>query len=304
MKKVLLLLFLFQSLFSGLISAQGTSPDSTSLLKRQIAQAAQELIDSLPDVRMQAHEQLKNDLVKWLSQKESWRHPLEELPTLSVQYAADSSFRFITWQVETPDRHYRHGGIVQRRSSPQAPVLLHDRPPQARFSEYETTDATDWFGGLCYALYPFETQDGQTVWLCFFYDSYSPYIARKWVDVLHFDTNGKLRFGLPVFAKPDAFGGEDRLSRVLMEYFRQAATRFNYDIELGLIVKEHIIPYGMLPDRSGPAPVPDGSYEGFRYEKGLWKYEEKIFHQSLRDNEYPRPYPILDKRKDLFGKKQ
>ena len=303
MKKVLLLLLL-AGLFTGLTYAQSTEADSSALLKKRISQAAQELIDSLPEQRMHAHEQLKNDLIQWLAQGESWSYSLEELPTLSVQYPADSSFRLITWQVETPDRNYRHGGIVQHKATPQAPVLLHDRPAEALFSEYTATDASDWFGGLCYALHAFTTQDGQTAWLAFFYDSYSPYLARKWVDVLSFTPEGKVQFGLPVFVKPDSFGGEDRLSRVLMEYFRQAATRFNYDAELDLIIKDHIIPYGTLPDQSGPAPIPDGSYEGFRYEKGRWIYVEKIFHQTLRDNEYPRPYPVLNSRKDLFGKKQ
>ncbi len=302
-KALLLLLFFIGT--STTTFGQQEAADSTSLWKEAISRQAMLLIDSSAQVRWQAHLKLKEVLPEFLRDPGSWSFSFAELPTLSVQYPQDSSFRLITWQVETADHRYRHGGMLQFKAGKAGPVSLQDRPPEALFSEYVPTDAQDWFGGICYALYPFERANGQTAWLAFFYSSHSPYIARKWVDVLWFDESKKPRFGLPVFVKPDAFAGEDHLHRVLMEYFRGAATRFNYDRELGLIIKDHIIPYGMLPDRSGPAPVPDGSYEGFRYQNGKWMYEEKVFHHALQDGQAPRPFPKLDKEKkrDILGRK-
>ncbi len=291
--------------FAGLFQANPLAAQDDSLALR-VQFLARQLIDSTPQIREQAHARLTEALMKLLQQPKSEERSFEALQTISLQTPPDSSFRFFTWQCEMADGSYRHGGILQRREDPQNPIALRDQPPQARFSEYTSDYADSWIGGICYALHPFQTEDGQTAWLAFFYDSHSPFIARKWMDVIWFDEDQNLRFGLPVFSMPDEFGGFDKHSRVLMEYYRYAATRFAYEDELGLVIKDHIVPYGMLPDRSAPAPVPDGSYEGFRYEKGLWIYNDKIFHQVLQDDEYPRPFPVLDKQKgrDILGRKQ
>ncbi len=291
-------------LLSLLLQTTALTARDSLMLRLQFL--AEQLIDSRPEIRQQAHARLTETLLALLQQNDSWQQNFDKLPTISIQIPADSSFRFFTWQCEMPDGSYRHGGVLQKRDAPQNPIALRDQPPEARFSEYTSGYADDWIGGICYALYPFTTEDQQTAWLAFFYDSYSPYIARKWMDVLWFDQEQNLRFGLPVFPMPDKFGGLDKHSRVLMEYYRYASTRFNYDEELQVVIKDHIIPYGMLPDNSAPAPVPDGSYEGFRYKNGLWIYDDKLFHQALRDNEAPRPFPILDKQKDkdIFGRKQ
>ena len=53
----------------------------------------------------------------------------------------------------------------------------------------------------------------------------------------------------------------------------------------------------------GMTNVPDGSYEGYYYEEGLWKYKEKIF--AFISETPPQGKSILGaNRKSLFGGKE
>ena len=103
-------------------------------------------------------------------------------------------------------------------------------------------------------------------------------------------------FGAPVFV----YEGNQLKHRVVREYSAEVSTRCNYDDLLELIIFDHFIEqngtYG-----EGPVNYPDGSYEAYRLQGGLWWHVDKVFDQV--SDEAPRPAPILDHRtKDIFGK--
>jgi len=78
----------------------------------------------------------------------------------------------------------------------------------------------------------------------------------------------------------------------------------NIDESLKAIIFDHLVVMkGQLPGQ-GLTYVPDGTYEGYKLEKGLWVYVPKMFHGVL--DKAPRPEPKLDGRKgiDIFGKKK
>ena len=78
-----------------------------------------------------------------------------------------------------------------------------------------------------------------------------------------------------------------------MEYKAGAGPKLNYDNELKMIVKEHLISESNEPDNKSTL-VGDGDYEGFVWYKGKWIYQAKIFDQVTPNGEVPLPNPVKE----------
>ncbi len=245
--------------------------------------------DSLEQVRFGACRQLIQGLVRALKIENSYQYPFSRLKTLSILAPPDSSFRIFTWQLFVNDSTYRYFGAIQMN---QRELLLHrllDRSEDmGRVPTHETLTPDRWFGALYYNLIPFDTKSGKQ-YLLFGYDGYEFYNKRKIVDVLRFDEKGKPLFGSTVFVrdKPLPNGPEQRL---VLEYSAEAKVKCNWDEQYQMILFDHLItmpsPFGM-----GFTAVPDGSYDGLKFEKGNWKFVEKVFNDVME--EAPRPEPVL-----------
>jgi len=253
--------------------------------------------DSLPENRFAACRKLIPTLVKALQFPNSFRYPFERLRAISILYPRDSSFRIFTWQLMVNPGEYRYYGAIQMNSPELQLFPLIDRSFEVDNPEQAVLPHDRWYGALYYNIKSFESPQGP-MHLLFGYDGNSLFERRKLVDVLHF-REGKPFFGAPVFLNPD--GAPRTRNRILLEYAAEATIRLNYDPALDLLIFDHLIP---LATEHGPSFVPDGSYEAYRLQDGLWHYIPKVFHQTL--DEAPRDFPILDQRKniDIFGRKK
>lgn len=115
------------------------------------------------------------------------------------------------------------------------------------------------------------------------------------MEVLTFDGNGQPVFGGPYFSFKDdsAKAAKRRPVRFNIEYKKEAATTFNYDSSLDMIVFDHLISESNEPVRKDTY-VPDGDYEGFKWQNGQWLHVVKVFTTSLRDGQYPKDLKILN----------
>jgi hypothetical protein len=257
--------------------------------------------DSVEQERFAACRVVITSLVRALKVENSFRYPFDRLKSISILAPPDSSFRIFTWQLFVNDSTYRYYGAIQmnQRDLKLFPLVdrsfeLEDRPEYAQFAPDR------WFGALYYNLRPFETKEGRK-YLLFGYNAFSFFEKRKFLDVLSFDAAGKPVFGAPVFDRPAASRGALPEQRLLLEYSAEASVKLNWDEQYKMILFDHLIPMPS-PFGRGVTNVPDGSYEGFRLEKGRWVYVEKVFNDVM--DEVPRPEPILDGRKeqDIMGR--
>ena len=169
-----------------------------------------------------------------------------------------------------------------------------DRSFKVEDAEHAALSPEEWYGSVYYNLREVDGPEGK-YYLLFGFDGDSFFRKRKLIDVLYFK-EGKPVFGAPVFVHED----NQRKHRIVREYSAEVSTRCNYDELLELIIFDHLIelegPYG-----EGLVNYPDGSYEAYRLEGGLWWHVDKVFDQV--SEEAPRPAPVLDNRqKDIFGK--
>ena len=60
-----------------------------------------------------------------------------------------------------------------------------------------------------------------------------------------------------------------------------------------IVLYDHLISETDEPEKPFTF-VPDGDYEGFKWEKGKWVHIDKVFTYKLQDGQAPVGDPILD----------
>ncbi len=223
--------------------------------------------DSIETDRFGACHALITCLVRTLKTDNSFKYPFERLKSISIMAPPDSSFRIFTWQLFVNDSTYRYYGAIQMNRSELQLFPLRDRsfefetPPPF----LEECNPERWYGALYYNLRQFDTREGRK-YLLFGYDAFSFFEKRKVVEVLSFNADGKPVFGAPVF---DALPGRENgppVLRLIFEYSAEASVRVNWDEEYQMVLFDHLIPM-VSPFGREMAMVPDGSYDGLKFEK-------------------------------------
>lgn len=324
--------FFVISLF-GLMSISSTIAQSTTTIKE--ASDIENLEDTLgvlsytlvnaadAEQRFLACRAFIPTLTKALKTPNSFDYPFERLNTISIQYPQDSSFRVFTWQLYVDSSEYRYYGAIQLNAADLQLIPLVDRSFQLEEVEYLQTDARAWYGALYYNIRQFDTPEGRK-YLLFGYDGFEKIqryeenanrgramafshsdmeqlSQRKLIDVLTLQ-DGKATFGAPVFSSSLSPQGKLQ-SRVVLEYSAESKIVCNYDEFEKAIIFDHLMATGgEIPD-SKPMKIPDGTFEGYRLENGIWQYAPKMFNMVV--DKPPREMPVLDqKSKDLFGRKK
>jgi hypothetical protein len=252
--------------------------------------------DSLPEYRFAACRSFILTLVQALKTPNSFHYPFEQIKSVSIMYPPDSSFRIFTWQLYVDKDEYRYYGAIQMNSPELKLFPLVDRSFELTGNiEQLELQPDNWYGVVYYHIQQCDAPKG-TYYVLFGFDGFSFFRKRKVMDVLQF-REGKPIFGVPVFIHDPKTPAK---KRKVLEYAAAASVRFNFDPALDLIIHDHLI---AMPgeDGEGVNHYPDGSYEGYKYEKGLWRYIENVFTQT--QDQAPRPFPVLDNRKkDILGR--
>jgi len=241
------------------------------------------------------------ELQKELAKEDSFYDPLANIEWISKLYAADSSFRVISYQVNVNDASYDSYGFIQTQSGSVIPLV--NKNAELEDVEYLSLDKDNWFGALYYNMMEVEIE-GKTNYLLFGYDGYSKYDRRKVVEVITDVTEDNVVFGNEIFIVEKEGERPDRKQRILIEFSGHSNVTLNYDEGLDMIVHPHLISrMGTVPGQ-GATNVSDGSLVGYKLgEDGLWHFVEKIYNYV--SEEAPRPQPVLDGNKkdtDIMGK--
>lgn len=256
--------------------------------------------DSLEENRFAACHAMIPALVRALKTSNSFYYKFDRLKNISIQYPQDSSFRIFTWQLYVNKEEYRYYGAIQMNTPELKLYPLVDRSANVVDIEQEVLSADKWYGTVYYNLKECKGPQGK-YYLLFGFDGYEFFRKRKAIDVLTFGKDGLPIFGAPVFVEESKDKPTKTKKRILLEYSAASSVRLNYDEALGMIVFDHLIPMAGQYNE-GMVMVPDGSYQAYQLEKGVWKYQPMVLHAIME--EAPRPNPVLDTReKNILGKK-
>lgn len=244
--------------------------------------------------RFRADSSFTRGLVRALRTSHSFQYPFDSLQTVSHLYAPDSSFRIFSWQLRRDEYVFLQKGAIQMRTQ-DGSLKLFPLFDYSMFTPKPTdsvrTPAT-WIGAIYYRIILKEAR-GIKYYTLFGFDDYSISSSKKWIDVLTFDQRGEPKFGGPFFSFREDTVNKPVQARFNIEYKKEASALLNYDPELDLIVYDHLISESDEPAKKNTY-VPDGTYEGFRWNNGQWVHVDKVFDFKLEDGQFPAENKILD----------
>ncbi len=252
--------------------------------------------------RKKASNRIANLLERALQVPGSWDYPFDSLPQISIQTPEEKTFRIFSWQLYLDPGHYQHRAFLQLQDNPRHPLMLRDRSDEYLRLESTIGSADHWYGAVYYNIRTC-TYKREPYWLLFGFDSHEANSKRKVVEVLQLEDGKTPIFGAPVFLYKDAQGQVIKeKQRLMLDYATGSHVRLNYDEHYNMILFDHLMPFADERNGLGLVNIPDGTYEGFNYDKGQWVHVNKIFDKVMK--EAPVDFPVLDSRKgkNIFGR--
>jgi hypothetical protein len=253
------------------------------------------ILDELAPNRFEADSMFTKLLVHALKTPYSFNYHFDSIQTVSIVYAPDSSFRIFTWQFERDEAYYRQRGAIQINTADGSLKLF----PLIDMSDFSSnpTDSVrnnlNWIGAIYYGVV-MKTYKDKKYYTLLGYDDNDFASTKKWIEVLTFDNNGKPQFGGQYFDYPeDSLKPAQPTFRFCLEYKKDARARMNYDADMDLIMFDHLISENNHQSEKFTL-IPDGDYEGFKWNNGKWQLVSKVFDFKLQNGQAPRPAPIKD----------
>ncbi len=243
-------------------------------------------------------------LVRALKTRNSFYFPFDSLQTVSILYAPDSTFRIFTWQMKKDEYFYLQKGAIQYRTADGQLKLtpLHDQSMFTAKPEDSVRTNNNWIGAIYYRIIE-KTYKGKKYYTLLGFDGYTVSSNRKWAEVMTFDDKtGEPFFGGQFFSYKNDTAKRATQSRFYIEYKKEAGTTFNYNPELDMILYDHLISETDEPGRK-ETYVPDGDFEGFKWQNGQWVHVDKVFNFKLKEGQEPVDNIIRDKDGNINEKK-
>ncbi len=215
-------------------------------------------------------------MVQALKIENSYLYPFDSIPTISITKPADDQFRILTWQLTMKDRTYRYYGTIQMHSEQLKMFPLIDMSLFIPHPQDTILSSNNWYGCIYYNIVK-KKYKGSDYYLLFGWDGNDMWSNKKIIEVLSFD-----KFGTPVFGRPLFLlkGDTDPKTRIIIEYKEDASPVCNYDEKMKMIVISYLRPENPMSEGIYFTYIPDGTYVGFYFKKGLWRFKEKVFDQT------------------------
>lgn len=232
-------------------------------------------------------------LIRALKFPHSYDYPFDSL-NISQLRAPDNRFRILTWQLKKDEYVVWQKGAIQM-NTPDGSLKLF---PLFDYSMYTSSPSDsvrsprNWIGALYYRMIQ-KVYQGKNYYTLIGFDEFSVNSNKKWMEVLSFDSQGEPVFGGPFFSFENDSLKKPIQHRYSIEYKKEARAFFNYDSVLDLVILDHLVSETDEPQKKYTL-VPDGDYEAFRWHNGKWVHIDKLFHQRLKEGEFPLDARLYD----------
>jgi hypothetical protein len=201
-----------------------------------------------------------------------FNHKFGNIRYLGQITSPDSIIKIVTWNLVLSDQSGRYYCYIIRKNQHSSKNKVYSltskyKPDLVKADTNYTSD--QWYGALYYDIKP-EFINGKNCWLLLGIDYGNPDITRKIIEILTFDKDDGLSFGMKVFESAGTLS-----YREVFEYSATATMtlRFSGDDS---IVFDHLVPFA-------PEMINDRRYYGPQYtndayvpENGLWRFKLNV----------------------------
>ena len=200
-------------------------------------------------------------------------YPFDSLKTLGKIKSNDQKIRIFTWNVPADDGTSTFYGFLlvrEKKDNPPEVIKLNDQLNDVPDVTQVSLTPDRWLGCLIYAIV--ETNyAGISYYTLLGYDPHDFFVTRKIIDLLWFNEKHE-----PVFGKA-VFHYQKRMQhRVIFEYSAKVSMSLQWNDNLKMIIFDHLSPSKQSQTGNYRYYGPDFSYDGLRFEKGIWEMVEDI----------------------------
>jgi hypothetical protein len=226
------------------------------------------------DAKRKLNAQIVIKLTNLLVNPKSYFFGFDSLKSVGKITAPDNSFRILNWNITFDDFSYSYVNFMQLNPNGKYGYKLFqikdNRLKIDHSIENKEFNRDNWYGALIYKIL-LDSYKHQNYYTFFALDHNNMMTHFKFIDVITFNDSGEPIFGKAIFKTPKALR-----SRIVFEFSAQLVMGLKYDEKLKLIVFDHLSPD--RPELAGDYKFygPDFSYDGFRFEDGLWQFQTDL----------------------------
>ena len=239
-----------------------------------------------------------------LKEKNSFLYPFDSLRYISKITSPDNSFKIFTWELVEPLGTHRYYGAIQFNSKNLQIIPLFDYSDTMEYHTQKTLTPSNWYGCIYYNCELTIDENGKKYYNLFGLDRGDFISNIKILDIMTFDDQTNVEFGakpLIYFYTLDVLYKKE--TRLFLEYYDKSVVHLNYNKVKEEIVYDHVTPPNEKQKDAKFSYIPDGTYEGLKWNKNFWKSIYRVFKYSIgKPDSPPMPAPQNNSRKkDMFG---
>ena len=268
------------------------------------------LSDTNQSNRLKGAREFVKLLVEALKVENSFQYPFDSIPYLAKVVPDDKALKVFTFQVMLDNYTFIHYGCIQLNRKNIKLIPFKDFSDTFMVTPQFTISNKNWLGAVYYKAI-MKTIDKKPVYFLFGYDQNDLLTDKKYIEAMWIEKDSIARFGMPLFEKtiteilpqPKSKLGEappkpvaprkitKNYYRYVLEYRKKASVNFRYDKSKDIITHDHITPLDPKYSDAGFMKVPDGSYEGLRWNGNKWIWIDYVPVADKETNDPIRPVP-------------
>lgn len=203
----------------------------------------------------------------------SFNYPFDSLKFIGKIKSSDQRLRIYTWNIPYHDGTHQYIGYLQYIPEKDKEPLVYrliDKSDEITNPTEAILDNSNWYGALYYDVILSGDKENRCYILLGF-DFNDFFSSKKLIEILSFNEKDE-----PVFGKPIIERDGKLAVRVIFEFSARVSMNLRYSKEKEMIIYDHLSP--SRPSLSGKFQFygPDMSYDGLKYEDGIWKTYKDI----------------------------
>jgi hypothetical protein len=199
-----------------------------------------------------------------------------QVKSLSVAQDPSKKVKTITWMmIKNNGAQYQYFGYLITQLDPKKPAsitrLRQNKDLNREDLEFLKGDSSSWMGCIYYSVLS-ERYKKKEYFILLGWAPQSQFTTRKIVEPITI-TPTKINIGAPVIKA----GGKAK-TRLVFEFNAQVSVSLRYNEDKKMIVMDHLSSSDPRPESKGMFQLygPDLSYDGLKFEKGLWILQRDI----------------------------
>lgn len=261
-------LFLLCILFAVAFTAFAQSLDSLHLQELQLLKQYNVILSHKFSERTDIAEKFYVDFCLIMENESSFEFPFDTLKNIGSIYSEDGRLRIITWNIPTAYNENLYFGIALFFSKKEKKYKLVRLNNPVSIGSKNIKQA--WSGALYYTIVQTK-HAGQRYYTLLGFNLHNPLSNIKVIDIIAIDDFDELYFCQNLINTEGT-----RKTQLRFEYNEKAAMSLQYNSSKKMIVYDHLSP--SRPSMEGKYEFygPDFSYDGLKWEKGVWVHYSNI----------------------------